>query len=91
MNNYETVQADQIWRNTHGAHVIIGHPGIHAVDGCDHDVLWVQPCTDQGVPFGSPIPMNPPDPATGGGFPGDLWTPVGHINNDGVAVFEVTS
>lgn len=63
----------QIWRNVYGAYVQIGDLGY--IDG--EQVLWVQPCTEDGSPIGGPIPMNPPTPNRGEpGFPGDLWAEV---------------
>ncbi len=67
-----TPTTGQVWRNPHGAHVVVGDPGV--VDG--HPVLWVTPCTPDGAPTGgAPIPMNPPTPG-GAGFPGSTWTAV---------------
>lgn len=89
-----TVEHGQIWRSIYDSYVIVGDLGVHKHFDGHYEVLWVHPCDPNGAPYPwSAIPMNPPQPDTGEGFPGrdGVWELVGYINDDGVAVFEAAA
>lgn len=62
-----------IFRNIHGAHVVVDCVAPYEVDGQHGTALWVDVCDECGAVTGGRIPMEPD------GFPGPLWTQVGAV------------
>ena len=63
----------QIWRNTHGAYVVVDGVAPIEADGQRGTALWVDVCDEYGAVTGDRIPMEPD------GFPGPLWTLAGTV------------
>lgn len=64
-----------IFRNVHGAYVVVDGVGPYEVDGQQGTALWVDVCDEHGAVTGGRIPMEPD------GFPGPLWTLVGAVTS----------